>query len=665
MTSIRALAARAALLCLLISSAPGAGGGSAVARPAPPGEAHTVVSLLPLASFSAMHSGLVPDYASCQLKFVYQGAQSKIRTSLAAVSGLRSGGFALPAFPPFEHHGSYDNDRFFGDTLVLAYHGVEGVSRRHRSAPRAAGHGRSGPGLRFADGAARPRHRWDLLGARHRLVLARGHAVPTAARRPARLRPPRHGGRFPPPPGGGAAMSAGRKTWRAGLVLAGAMAVWALRASAAFAAEYPGTNGTFLVDVYNNPYGHQEIRIRYRPDARRIGVCHQIYLVQTVKYTDGAGNVIKPETLKPAGPDPGPFESLGNDLTAGGTAVDHKPSEKDVYYNGEDKGKDIGTPGACGGSADTISSMTDEPWIPDEWMPAGVNTVNGRFEDCAICKDTGKILDCVTWSYVRHRGDGESDHGEITGPAGPGAGPPSAEFVAAKDKFEKNHDNDTKCPEARAEQHLGEQNVETGYRQYQPPFPHAGQPTQVFWDVVNSSGQPMNAVAWSARDHGGARLLGAGVVPALAPFSFSTVIFAVPPVANPAEVDPVVFTVDPANSIQEFDETDNADTLPVGFYGPVGVGDDPPEPVRARLTASPNPFRARTSLGFSFPRAAWVTLEVLDVAGARVRTLLDGRLSAGAHALTWDSRDDAGRRAPAGAYLVRLNCEGSPRMPSR
>jgi len=42
-----------------------------------------------------------------------------------------------------------------------------------------------------------------------------------------------------------------------------------------------------------------------------------------------------------------------------------------------------------------------------------------------------------------------------------------------------------------------------------------------------------------------------------------------------------------------------------------------------------------------------------------VRTLLDGvARNAGAHVGVWDGRDDAGRPAASGAYLVRLRAAG-------
>lgn len=70
-----------------------------------------------LSTFAEIHSATLADYESCQLKLTYMGAQSKRRSTLAAVSTLRAGGFELGGFASFQHHGSYNNDSFVGETL--------------------------------------------------------------------------------------------------------------------------------------------------------------------------------------------------------------------------------------------------------------------------------------------------------------------------------------------------------------------------------------------------------------------------------------------------------------------------------------------------------------------------------------------------------------------
>lgn len=91
-------------------------------------------------------------------------------------------------------------------------------------------------------------------------------------------------------------------------------------------------------------------------------------------------------------------------------------------------------------------------------------------------------------------------------------------------------------------------------------------------------------------------------------------------------------------------------TLAIGDV--TGVDAAPPAP--AALAAAPNPFNPRTELAFSLRAAGPVMLELLDLRGRRVRTLVDGPLEAGAHAVPWDGRDASGREAPGGVYLARL-----------
>ncbi|MGD8239429.1 MAG: FlgD immunoglobulin-like domain containing protein, partial [Armatimonadota bacterium] len=58
---------------------------------------------------------------------------------------------------------------------------------------------------------------------------------------------------------------------------------------------------------------------------------------------------------------------------------------------------------------------------------------------------------------------------------------------------------------------------------------------------------------------------------------------------------------------------------------------------------------------FGLSRTAVVDVDVVNVAGRRVRLVRDGALhQAGRAAITWDGRTNAGTRAPAGVYLVRV-----------
>lgn len=66
-------------------------------------------------------------------------------------------------------------------------------------------------------------------------------------------------------------------------------------------------------------------------------------------------------------------------------------------------------------------------------------------------------------------------------------------------------------------------------------------------------------------------------------------------------------------------------------------------------SAYPNPFAARTTVRYTLPTAADVTLAVYDVLGRRVATLAEGTQPPGAHEATFDAVG-----LPSGVYLARL-----------
>ena len=76
-------------------------------------------------------------------------------------------------------------------------------------------------------------------------------------------------------------------------------------------------------------------------------------------------------------------------------------------------------------------------------------------------------------------------------------------------------------------------------------------------------------------------------------------------------------------------------------------------------SARPNPSSATASLRFALPRAAHARLLIVDVAGRRVRTLVDGTLGTGPHEVVWDGRGEEGGRVSAGLYWARLEAEGT------
>lgn len=68
----------------------------------------------------------------------------------------------------------------------------------------------------------------------------------------------------------------------------------------------------------------------------------------------------------------------------------------------------------------------------------------------------------------------------------------------------------------------------------------------------------------------------------------------------------------------------------------------------------PNPFNPATTISFDLPQAAQVRLEIFNILGRRVATLVDGEMPAGAHMVEWNSRNESGERVSSGVYFYRV-----------
>jgi hypothetical protein len=94
-----------------------------------------------------------------------------------------------------------------------------------------------------------------------------------------------------------------------------------------------------------------------------------------------------------------------------------------------------------------------------------------------------------------------------------------------------------------------------------------------------------------------------------------------------------------------------SDQLPGG----TGTPDTGNPMVVALGPCSPNPTRGVTRIDFSLPGVQAVSLDVYDVAGRHVRSLLrDERVDGGTATVVWDGADERGRDVASGVYFVRL-----------
>ena len=102
--------------------------------------------------------------------------------------------------------------------------------------------------------------------------------------------------------------------------------------------------------------------------------------------------------------------------------------------------------------------------------------------------------------------------------------------------------------------------------------------------------------------------------------------------------------------------------IDVELVAPTGVDDDVVPAALALSPSYPNPFNPETTIEFALPAEGPVRLSVFDSRGRTVRVLVDERVPAGTHAVTWDGRDDAGQALASGVYFHRLEAAGVKRV---
>lgn len=96
------------------------------------------------------------------------------------------------------------------------------------------------------------------------------------------------------------------------------------------------------------------------------------------------------------------------------------------------------------------------------------------------------------------------------------------------------------------------------------------------------------------------------------------------------------------------------------FHGSINVtltdnNGTPDVPHLTSLTgAYPNPFTPVTTISFNLAKSEQVTLDIYNVKGAKVRTVVSGQLPGGSYSRTWNGTDDNGVALSSGIYFARM-----------
>ncbi|MCP4704460.1 MAG: DUF11 domain-containing protein, partial [candidate division Zixibacteria bacterium] len=82
-------------------------------------------------------------------------------------------------------------------------------------------------------------------------------------------------------------------------------------------------------------------------------------------------------------------------------------------------------------------------------------------------------------------------------------------------------------------------------------------------------------------------------------------------------------------------------------------------PVSYQLSQNyPNPFNPSTVINFSLPRSSDVEIDVLNILGQKINSIVNGKYPAGNYSVTWDGIDKDGNAVASGIYFYKIKAEG-------
>jgi hypothetical protein len=171
---------------------------------------------------------------------------------------------------------------------------------------------------------------------------------------------------------------------------------------------------------------------------------------------------------------------------------------------------------------------------------------------------------------------------------------------------------------------------------------------QITWKFTDDSGRDSVSVFWSLNSGGSwPFMIGHGIT------ADSSWTWSVPGYGSGSSHSRIAVLGYDGNKDQNYDMSDG-DLYISSPSGGQGVA------FRDRQTGQifdgePWSTESKGGIGFNVPGQDRVTVEVFDVAGRRLRLLLDEVVEAGPHEVQWDLLDGSGRHVGAGVYFYRVS----------
>ena len=71
----------------------------------------------------------------------------------------------------------------------------------------------------------------------------------------------------------------------------------------------------------------------------------------------------------------------------------------------------------------------------------------------------------------------------------------------------------------------------------------------------------------------------------------------------------------------------------------------------------PNPFNANAVIPYQLPQAGFLRIDIYNLLGQKIKTLVDKMHLAGHFRITWDGKDSDGRYVTSGIYFYKIEAE--------
>jgi len=118
--------------------------------------------------------------------------------------------------------------------------------------------------------------------------------------------------------------------------------------------------------------------------------------------------------------------------------------------------------------------------------------------------------------------------------------------------------------------------------------------------------------------------------------------FAIEPARGTIRCDIGAFGGTDARHLSAVDSQKQEETLPASFR---------------ILPNYPNPFNDQTCIEFALAQPSRCVIEIINLRGAHVKTLVSGQITAGLHKTFWDGRDEYGLNSATGIYFCTISAD--------